>query len=603
MTVTSGSTASFSAVNVGTWDIGVTALSGTTVVGTGSLSGQVITGGTTNSLTVSISDTQTGTGNFSFTFAFPSSTSINYVAAQLYNASSGTAVGSTIVPTLTTNGTNQQGTVAQTGIASGSYRLQMTFYRGGASGTVAGIYGESVDVWDNVTSDQWLDSSGNLNSQRTFVTTDFNSANTNLSNLVVSSGGTALTLSPGFSSNVTTYTTAASSTVTITPTASVAGQAIQYQMNGTSGTWTTIGSGVTSAALTLGTTSTVIYVKVTANDQISTTTYQITVGQTYTLTPGTLSNGSMTPTSAQTVTAGVATSITATPALGYVFSGWTASPSTNATFTSSTSASTTVILTGNVTITPTFVNVTSTSIPMVLIPAGSFNNGTSVVTLSAFHMAAYDITQSQYKAITGTNPSYFSSNSDAATCPVEQVTWFDAVEFCNKLSTAGGLTAVYTITGRTPATGYPITSATVTADFTQNGYRLPTEAQWEYACRAGTATTYFWGNTSGDPDTTTESYAWYASNSNSTTHGVGQKLPNPWGLYDIVGDVWQWCWDWYGTYPSGTQTNPTGPSSGTCRVGRGGSWGDSSGYLASAFRGDDSPSRGDYCIGFRVCAP
>ena len=240
---------------------------------------------------------------------------------------------------------------------------------------------------------------------------------------------------------------------------------------------------------------------------------------------------------------------------------------------------------------------------MVSIPAGSFNNGTSVVTLSAFHMTKYDITQSQYKAITGTNPSYFSSNSDAATCPVEGVTWYDAVEFCNKLSTANGLSPVYTITGRTPATGYPIMSATVTADFTQSGYRLPTEAQWEYACRAGTTTTYFWGNTSGDPDTTTESYAWYLSNSSNTTHGVGQKLPNPWGLYDIVGDVSQWCWDWYGTYPSTAQTNPTGPSSGTYRVLRGGDFESYSDNLASAHRSDNDPDFEYGAVGFRVCAP
>jgi len=251
----------------------------------------------------------------------------------------------------------------------------------------------------------------------------------------------------------------------------------------------------------------------------------------------------------------------------------------------------------------TTLTVSSPSVSMVSISAGSFNNGTSTVTLSAFHMSKYDITQSQYQAITGNNPSYFSGNSDAASCPVEEVTWYDAVEFCNKLSTAGGLTPVYTITGRTPATGYPIVSATVSATWTNNGYRLPTEAQWEYACRAGTATTYFWGNTSGDPDATTETYAWYASNSNNTTHGVGQKLPNPWGLYDIVGDVCQWCWDWYGSYSSGAQTDPTGPSSGTYRVTRGGCWGGSSNILASAFRSYLIPCGGNFGIGFRVCAP
>ena len=137
-TVTSGSTASFSAVNPGTWDVAVTAYNSATAVGSGSLTGQTATAGASLTWTVSVSGSQTGTGNFSFTFAFPSSTNVNYVAGQLYNLTTGAAVGSSIIPTLTTNGSNLQGTIAQSGIASGSYRLGLTFRRSGAGGTTAG---------------------------------------------------------------------------------------------------------------------------------------------------------------------------------------------------------------------------------------------------------------------------------------------------------------------------------------------------------------------------------------------------------------------------------------------------------------------------------
>jgi hypothetical protein len=198
--------------------------------------------------------------------------------------------------------------------------------------------------------------------------------------------------------------------------------------------------------------------------------------------------------------------------------------------------------------------------PIVMknIPAGGFLMGETgiaepvhQVTLSAFRMQETEVTQEQFLAVTGNSPPDLMSD---LTKPVEDVTWFDAVEFCNSLSRLSGLDSVYETT-------------TWNADFTKNGYRLPTEAQWEYACRGGTTTTYWWGADSNGIGNTT----WSSYNSGDTTHPVAKKLANPYGLFDMTGNVWEWCHDRYDAYTDSAQINPTGPASGgTSRVLRGG---------------------------------
>ena len=245
-----------------------------------------------------------------------------------------------------------------------------------------------------------------------------------------------------------------------------------------------------------------------------------------------------------------------------------------------------------------------TSDMMAQIPAGSFIRSGYTITLSAFSMGKYQVTQEQYEAVMGVNPSQFINNPDGEEIqerrPVEMVTWFDAIEFCIKLSEMAGLDPVYDMTVTTRhANGY-ITAAIVEVDWTKNGYRLPTEAEWEYACRANAnpATTYYWGNE--EDEITVGENAWYRENSNSKTHEVGKKLPNTWGLYDMIGNVWEWCWDLYGDYPGENQTNPTGAPSGYARIQRGNSWDAYIVDMWSASRSINQPLFLFNSLGFRV---
>ncbi len=235
-------------------------------------------------------------------------------------------------------------------------------------------------------------------------------------------------------------------------------------------------------------------------------------------------------------------------------------------------------------------------------------------TESFFYMSAHEITQAQYMAVTGhANPSFFTGDTSR---PVEQVTWYDAVEFCNNLSTNEGLTPVYSITARVPAgTAHPITGATVTATWTNNGYRLPTDMEWMYAamgCMSDSRPGAISGgvNINGyskpfagsNGSNAVGDYAWYSVNSSNTTHPVGTRLPNELGLYDMSGNVIEWCWDkWDGfaAYPSGLQADYYSIS-GTDRVMHGGCYSFAAAQVTFIPRGSYPPGERTRELGFRV---
>jgi len=222
---------------------------------------------------------------------------------------------------------------------------------------------------------------------------------------------------------------------------------------------------------------------------------------------------------------------------------------------------------------------TGTQMEMMLIPPGWFQMGCNVgsnqygcysweqpvhqvALTNPFYLGRYEVTQAQWVAKMGLNPSYFWFRSDSASRPVEDVSW----------------TAVQGYLGTT-------------------GMRLPTEAEWEYACRAGTQTPFYNGSTD---DSTVGALAWYSPNSGGQTHAVGGKAANGFGLYDMLGNVWEWVNDWHDAYPSSAQTNPTGPANAAYRVVRGDSWYEGAAYMRSSDRFRATPGTTSYTVGFRV---
>jgi formylglycine-generating enzyme required for sulfatase activity len=225
---------------------------------------------------------------------------------------------------------------------------------------------------------------------------------------------------------------------------------------------------------------------------------------------------------------------------------------------------------------------------MVRAPAGRFRigqNGVATplhhVTLDEFMIGTTEITREQYRQVMGRDPSV---SGDSDNCPVNGVSWFDAVRFCNKLSEISGLDPCYDI-------------ESWKCIFTANGFRLPTEAEWEYACRAESYTNFF----PGCDETDLTRVGWHKQNENTgSCKPVGLKNQNSWGIYDSHGNVAEWCNDWYGDYPAANQSNPTGPSYASLKVVRGGSWASEAFMCRSAFRDALPPGSANKLTGFRV---
>lgn len=234
---------------------------------------------------------------------------------------------------------------------------------------------------------------------------------------------------------------------------------------------------------------------------------------------------------------------------------------------------------------------TFVGIEMVKIPSGK---------LPSFWLGKYEIMQKEYADVMGENPSYFKGKQNH---PVEQIEWYNAVDFCNRLSIKAGLKPYYSITGRTEKSENEkedgvLVKVNVRFNKGANGFRLPTSTEWEYACRAGTKTKYFWGDS--EEFSIVNQYAIYnngfgkdETNKNYGTCPVGSKKPNAWGLFDMSGNVWEWCQDVHVCkYLSGTE-----------RVRRGGGWDSSVSILSSGYidkEGGERPSDCDHALGFRI---
>lgn len=246
----------------------------------------------------------------------------------------------------------------------------------------------------------------------------------------------------------------------------------------------------------------------------------------------------------------------------------------------------------------------------VYVEGGTFHNGTGNVTISSFYMNKYEVTQAEFQSVDGWDPSHFTGNPDF---PVEYVSWVQAVKYCNDLSIREGFEPCYgyyyegtdygtdMVNWPKEWNSDPYYLVFITCNWSANGYRLPTEMEWMYAAKGGNLTppsgysTYAGSNVIGN-------VAWYASNSGGSPHSVGTKLPNELGIYDMSGNIREWCWGFYSPYPTEDQTDPRGDveGNGEYRIARGGDWYSAFDTCTITERSDSYISGTEIYMGFRV---